>query len=164
MRDLRAIVREMDPEAVVDQTTLVDSLYASDAVSDPQFRTAVLGTFAGLALAMGLAGISGVTAYTAGRRRHEVGIRIALGATRTVVVIQMLREAMRPVLAGITVGTLAALGLTRLISAYLYETSPTDPAMFALAVLILTLTALIAAWVPLTRATAIEPVAALRHQ
>jgi len=164
MSDIQTIVREMDPEVVVSQTTLVDSLYASDAVSDPQFRTTVLGAFAAVALTMGLAGISGVTAYTAARRRQEVGIRIALGATRTRIVIQMLRQAMTPVFAGVFVGMLGALGLTRLISGYLYEVSPTDPIAFALAALILTVTALVAACLPLTRATAVEPVTALRHQ
>jgi ABC-type antimicrobial peptide transport system permease subunit len=93
-----------------------------------------------------------------------VGIRIALGATRTRIVIQMLRQATMPVFAGIFVGMLGALGLTRLTSGYLYEVRPTDPAAFALAGKILTVTALVAACLPLTRATAVEPVTALRHR
>lgn len=164
MDGIRSEVRGRDPALVLSQTTLEDSLYALDAVSQPRFRTAVLGAFAAIALLLALVGIASVTAYSAARRGREVGIRIALGGTRTGIRRMMLAQAMTPVLIGVLVGIIGASALTGLISSYLYEVGPADPAVFAAASLALLLTATVAAWLPLRRSTAAEPMVALHHE
>jgi putative ABC transport system permease protein len=164
MDGIRSEVRARDPDLVLDQMTLRDSLYALEPVSEPRFRTAILGSFAGVALVLSLIGISSVTAYSAARRSHELGIRIALGGTRARIRSTMLAQAMTPVIAGLVIGIAGAFALTRLISSYLYEVSPADPAVFGAAALLLLLAATVATWIPLRRSTTIEPMEALRYE
>lgn len=164
MNDIRSEVRTRDPDLVLEMVTLGDSLYALEQVSQPRFRTAILSGFAGVALVLSLVGISSVTAFSAARRSHELGIRIALGGTRARIRSTMLAQAMRPVIAGLVIGIAGAFALTRLISSYLYEVSPADPTVFTAAALLLLLAATVATWIPLHRSTTIEPMEALRYE
>ena len=164
MDAIRSEVRAMDMEVIVNQATLEQLFNDSDAVSEPRFRTAILGGFAAVALLLALVGISGVTAYAAAQRSHEVGIRMALGGTRSEIMGMMLRRAMTPVLLGVVVGILGAFGLSRFITSYLYEVSPSDPGVIAAASLTLVLAATVVTWIPLRRSTTIDPMIALRYE
>lgn len=136
----------------------------AQSVALPKFYTALLGTFAGLAMALAGAGIYGVMSYAVARRTREVGIRMALGASGTSVVKMVLGEGIALVGVGVAIGIAGSIGLTRLLASQLYRTSATDPAAFALVSAVLIAVAGIAALVPATRAARVDPVIALREE
>jgi ABC-type antimicrobial peptide transport system permease subunit len=138
---------------------------AVDATVAPtRFRTWLLGVFGALALVLATAGIFGVISYSVSCRTHEFGVRIALGATRREILRLVMGEGLRLTLAGAVAGIVAALGLTRLISGLLYGIRAQDPATFIVLPLLLTGTALLAAYLPARRATKVDPIIALRHE
>jgi predicted permease len=127
-----------------------------------RMMTAFVGLYGAAALLMACLGLYGVMTYVVSRRTAEVGLRMALGAQRRVVVAMMLRESVAPVLAGIALGLAGAVALTRWIDALLFGVSGTDPLTIAAAAGLLALTALTAAWLPSRRASRIDPIRALR--
>ena len=129
-----------------------------------RFQMVLIGTFATLALLMALMGMYGVISYVVSRRTKEIGIRMALGANRTDVFRGVVGRAAVLAVAGIVLGSIAASMLTRTLSAYLYEVSPTDPVTFsAIALLVLAVSAA-ACFVPAGRAAGVDPVEALREE
>jgi ABC-type antimicrobial peptide transport system permease subunit len=106
----------------------------------------------------------GVMSYTAARRTNEIGIRLALGATRATVVGMVLRESLLLVLAGIAIGVPLALGASRLISGLLFGVSATDPATISMASLLMIVVAAMAALAPARRAAKVDPMVALRYE
>ena len=160
---IRQRVQEVDPDLpVTDVGWMSGAVDAS--LTGTRLRAWLLGLFGGMALALAVAGIFGVVSYSVSRRTHEFGIRMALGAGDSEVLGLVLKEALRVALAGVAAGTVAALGLTRLISSLLYGVRPTDPATLIVVPLLLTGAALLAAYVPARRATRVDPMAALRHE
>ena len=129
-----------------------------------RFRTAVLLVFAGTATLLALVGIFGLVSYTVAQRHHEIGVRVALGATSTRIVSLMLRQALVPAVVGIVAGTAGALALSRLIAAFLFGVPATDPATFSAAIGLFFCAAFLAALVPALRSFRIEPAVALRHE
>jgi putative ABC transport system permease protein len=121
-------------------------------------------TFSLLALTLAAAGIYGLLAFSVAQRRYEIGIRLALGATRSVIARGILREAGRLVLAGVVAGGLSSLGATQLIRANLYGVGSIDPPTLVAAALVLLLIAGLAAWLPAHRAARVDPVVALRAE
>jgi predicted permease len=121
------------------------------------------GFFGGLALLLAVIGLYGIMAYSVARRRSEIGVRIALGAARSRVVRMVLGEVGRMVIVGVVLGTLLALGTTRLISSFLYGLTPTDSRTLAASGLVLLLVGLLAAAKPAWRAAGLDPVTALRE-
>ena len=117
-----------------------------------------------LALVLTSVGIYGVMAYAVARRTGEIGVRMALGAQRGQVLRMILREAVFLAAAGISVGLLASIGLTRYIRSMLYDLTPFDPLTLYGAVLLLLLVVLAAAWLPARRASRLDPMVALRHE
>jgi predicted permease len=122
-----------------------------------------LAVFAGVGLFLSALGIYGVLAHAVGRRTREIGIRMAVGAERRQVLAMVMAEGGRLVAAGIMLGLLAAFGLTRFIKSQLFEVSPTEPRVFITVVLLLSVVALLACFLPARRATRIDPMEALRE-
>jgi len=136
----------------------------ADSLAQRRFSMILLGTFAALALSLATVGIYGVVSYVVGRRTHEIGIRMALGARRPDILRLILAGAGRLAFIGIAVGLVAALGLTRLMANLLFGVSPRDPLTFVVVPAILILVALVASYVPARRATRVDPMTALRYQ
>ena len=141
---------------------------ASEAIAEsllqPRFRAIVLGTFAALALLLAMVGLYGVLSQAVSQRTHEIGIRMALGAQKGRVLTMVVRQGMVLAVGGVAIGLLAALLLTRLLTAMLYGVRPADPAMLWMAALLMSLAALVAAYVPARRAAEVDPIVALRHE
>ncbi|MGE0131338.1 MAG: ABC transporter permease [Blastocatellales bacterium] len=134
----------------------------SDSVAQPRFNTVLLAAFAVLALALAAVGIYGVIAYSVNQRTHEIGVRMALGARSGDVLRFVLRQGMKPALAGAALGLAGAWAATRLISGLLFEVNAADPATFAAVTLLLLAIALLACWIPARRAAKVDPMIALR--
>jgi ABC-type antimicrobial peptide transport system permease subunit len=126
---------------------------------------ATLGGFFGLlALIVACLGIFGVIAFQVSRRTNEIGLRMALGASRAGIVALVLLEVAAMLLAGALVGGAAALTLTGLTRKMLFGITPTEPGIFALAAAVLAVAALTAGWLPARRASRVDPMVALRHE
>lgn len=154
-------LRSIDGNIPAPKIQTVDESLAS-FMSEPRFRAQLFGTFAGLALLLGTVGIYGVLSQLVIQRTHEIGIRVALGASHRDVLRLVLGEGFKLVLAGLLTGVTGALMLTRLLSSMLYGVSATDPLTFACISLLLTGVALLACYVPARRAVRLNPLVALR--
>jgi predicted permease len=136
----------------------------SDSLAARRFTMILLGAFAAIALALASIGIYGVVSYIAGRRTHEIGIRMALGAQPIDVMKLMLREGATMALIGVAIGLAAAVGLTQLMRAVLFQVSATDALTFIAASVVLCLSALAACYLPARRAMRVDPIVALRYE
>ena len=136
----------------------------SQSVAQPRFRTMLLGLFGVLTLVLAAAGIFGVISYSVSYRTHEIGIRMALGASRESVLWLILSQSAKLLLLGLAVGIPLALVLTRLLSNLLFGVRPSDPLTFAGVAILLALVATAASYVPTRRAMRVDPMVALRHE
>jgi putative ABC transport system permease protein len=124
----------------------------------------LLGIFAGLAFLLAVVGIYGIISYSVSQRTHEIGIRMALGAERGEVMRLVLGQGVRLALIGVGMGVVAALGLSRLLTNYLYAVRPTDPLTFAVVSAAVIAVALLASYLPARRAMKVDPLVALRYE
>lgn len=160
---VRAEIRRAAPDLPIAGTlTMGEAVSAS--VAAPRFRTVMLGLFAAAATLIATCGIYGLMAYAVAQRRREIGVRMALGATRRDVLRLVLTRAFRIVLAGLMVGLAGAAGVTRVLQTFLFGVTPTDPLVFTIVTLLLLAVGLMAAWLPARRATRIDPWKALRTE
>jgi putative ABC transport system permease protein len=136
----------------------------SSAVAMRQFNMTLLSVFAGLALLLAAIGIYGVIAYSITQRKHEIGVRMALGAKRSDILRLVLTQGMVLAGLGIAFGIVGALALTRLLEGYLYRVNPTDPMAFAATALLLAAVAMLACGIPARRAMRADPMVALRYE
>ena len=134
------------------------------SVAARRFNLALLGVFAAIAVLLATIGIYGVIAYLVAQRTPEIGLRMALGATRYAILRMVVRQGMRMVLVGIAFGLVSAAALTRLMSKMLYGVTTGDPATFALVSVAIVFTALLACMGPALRAAWISPIVALRNE
>jgi predicted permease len=159
----REAIHSLDPELplakIVTLATLVD-----DSLSQPRFAMLLLASFGVLALLLASIGMYGVISYSVMQRTQEIGIRMALGADRRKVFAMVLGQGARLAGLGISIGLVAALGLTRIMASFLFGVRPTDPLTFAAVSLLLVGIALLACYLPARRATRVDPMLALRHE
>lgn len=160
---MREAVYEVDSDTAVDRVQTLEQV-RSDAVASPRLTAILLTMFAGLALVITAAGIAGVMALSVNQRTHELGVRLALGATPGKVLGMVMRQGMTFVLAGLSVGVTGALLLGRLMSSLLFAVEPTDPITFLAVALVLIAVAAAACFVPARRVTSIDPMLALRSE
>jgi predicted permease len=160
---IRETAERVDRSAVVYGVSPLEDLVAR-SIATQRLAMMLLSVFSGLALLLSAIGIYGVISYLAGQRTHEIGVRMALGATSRDVLRLVLGEGMRITLAGVGIGIVAALGLTRLITKIIYGVGATDPTTFAGVAILLTGVALLACYIPARRAMRVDPVIALRYE
>jgi predicted permease len=160
---IRKALKEISSEHLMINVQTMEEIIA-DSLAARRVSMIVLCVFAALALGLASLGIYGVLSYLVGQRTREIGIRMALGAKRGDVLRQILGESMKMTLAGILIGLLAALGLTRLMANLLFGVSATDPLTFAGVGIILASVALAACLVPARRAMRVDPIVALRYE
>jgi len=160
---LRALVRRAAPQAPVTDVRTMEQVVAG-SIAGRRYSTALLAAFAAVALTLAGIGIYGVIAATVSQRTYEIGLRLALGAPRGNVLGLVLRQGMRLAVAGLALGTVTALALTRLIRSMLVDVSAVDPATFVVVAAGLLGVALAASLVPARRAMAVSPTQALRGE
>jgi len=153
----------MNKEQVIYSAQTMNEVIAG-SLATRQFSMILLGSFALLALVLASVGIYGVLAYLVGQRTHEIGIRLALGASRYDVLRLVVGQGAKMALLGVALGLAAAMGLTRLMSDMLYGVSATDPLTFTAVAILLILVALVACYIPARRATKVDPMVALRYE
>ena len=158
---LRAAIRDIDSTLPADQVRPLSS-WLADAAAQPRLTTLLAGAFAGMALLLAAIGIYGVAAYTVGQRTAELGMRMALGATRSQILMLTLRGSIRSAVAGMLIGFAGAFLINRVLASLLFEVRPEDPLAFATVAALLGTVALAAGYVPARRATRIAVATVLR--
>jgi predicted permease len=160
---LQQELKAVDPNVPLDRVASLSSLM-SDSLAQQRLYTWLLGVFAAVALVLAAAGLYGLVAYSVIRRTREIAIRLALGAQRRAVVALVIGHGVALTVAGIVIGLAASVTTTRVLGRYLFEVTPTDPAVLAAVSGVLLCAAGFAAYVPTRRATRLDPMVALRAE
>ncbi len=160
-RSVIELLYAIDPNQPVARVRSLEQVRA-ESVAAPRLTTNLLGLFALLALAIAATGIGGVMALAVGQRRHEIGVRMAIGARPAEILRMILGQGMALALVGVGLGLFGALWLTRLLQQLLFGVTPTDPLTYAGVATVLGLAALVACYVPARRAARVDPIVALR--
>jgi putative ABC transport system permease protein len=159
---IQSEVASIDKNQPVANVKTMQNIF-SESVAPRRFSMLLITIFACLALVLSSAGIYSVISYSVAQRNHELGIRMALGATSKDVLTLILRQGFKLVVIGTTIGLAGAFALTRLLQSMLFNVSTTDPVIFVAISFILICFALLASYIPARRATKVDPIVALRH-
>jgi ABC-type antimicrobial peptide transport system permease subunit len=141
----------------------MDSVFA-ESIRRPRLLAQLLGAFAGLALLLAAIGTYGVLSYMVTERRREIGIRVALGAARSQVLTEVLKQGLQVTAMGVTSGLAGALALNRLIASLLFGVQPTDSVTIAFVIAAIMAVAVVASWLPAWRASRVDPNMVLRDE
>ena len=156
-------IYQLDPHQPAARIRSLEQM-RSESVAGPRLTTDLLGIFAALALAIAAAGIGGVMALVVNQRKHEIGVRMAIGARPIAILGLVLREGLALALLGIALGLAGAFALTRLLRTLLFEIEPTDPLTFGGVAAVLAIAAFAACYIPARRAASVDPIVALRSE
>jgi ABC-type antimicrobial peptide transport system permease subunit len=156
-------IHRVNPQIPVEDVRTLEDLKQS-RLSVPGLTAVLLSIFAGVALLVTLAGITGVIATSVSQRTREFGLRMALGGTRASVLALVMRQGVILVVLGLALGAAGAVAFTRLLETYLFATRPTEPAAYVAVALLFFVTSLVASLGPARRATTIDPLMALRTE
>jgi putative ABC transport system permease protein len=159
---MRQQIAALDPTLPVETATLQERV--AKLADQPRFEMLLVAYFAFAGLALAIVGLYGVTSFLMVQRKPEIGLRMVLGASKRNIVQLVLRDAMRMVLPGTVIGLALALALSRTWSSMLFQVGPRDPATFLCATALLGVVTVLAALVPATAATRVDPVVALRAE
>jgi ABC-type antimicrobial peptide transport system permease subunit len=163
IRGIYSAVQALDPDLpVVGMRTEEEQIDSS--LNTERLFAKLAGVFGALGLTLACVGLYGIMAYSVSCRTGEIGVRMALGATRGGILWLVLKQSFSLVLVGLTAGYLLALATTHLIASALYGVAPTNPFTLGSGMLLLFLVAMLAAWVPARRATKVDPMVALRYE
>lgn len=160
---VRSVLAELDPLIPLAASRPLRQVWRTSMAREELMLT-LLGVFGGVALVLAMVGVYGVTAQAAGRRRRELGIRVALGADRGSIIGLVLRQGMAAVVGGLVVGLALSLAASRALATYLHGVAPNDPATLAGVAGLLALAGLLACWLPARRATRLDPSDSLRAE
>ena len=160
---IEQVIHAYDKDQAIADIQPLDAV-VSKSIARPRFQSVLLASFAGLALLLAVIGIFGVMSYSVLQRTREIGIRVALGASRGAVLRLVVGQGAVLAVIGITAGLAGALALTRYLRTLLFETSPTDPLTFVAVSLILCIVAIAASYFPARKATQVDPIEALRYE
>ena len=160
---VRAIIRSVDNALPVFKVTTMERIVAESA-AQRRFSTTLLAVFAAVAISLAAVGLYGVMAYSVAQQTHDIGVRMALGASRRKVLGTVVGQGVLISIAGVAVGLAGALALSHLISGLLFAVGATDPLVFTLTPLLLGAEGLVACLVPALRATRVDPLIALRYE
>jgi putative ABC transport system permease protein len=161
-QEIQRAVRAQDPTLPIVKLRTMDQVF-SDSAARPRFLAELLAIFAGLALALAAIGTYGILSYSVTERTKEIGIHMALGATRGSVLGMILGQGMRLTMVGLVAGLVASFGLTRLLQAQLFNIKPTDPTTLTAVTVFIAVIAFVACYVPAQRATRVDPMVTLRE-
>jgi ABC-type antimicrobial peptide transport system permease subunit len=162
-QSIREQVYQSDPQQSVGEIGTMDQLLG-DAVAQPRLNAAIVASFAAVALLLACIGIYGVVSYLAAQRTQEIGVRMALGATRGDITRLFVRRAMIPAAIGLATGAVVSLAANRLLRSQLYGVQPDDLRLYLASVLVLLAPLLVAILRPAIRAGKTEPMEALRAE
>jgi putative ABC transport system permease protein len=161
--DVRSVIRSVDPDQPLGGIRTMENI-ASESISPRRLTTIISGLFAALALLLAMIGLYGVISYSVAQRNHEFGVRMALGATKGDILRLVVSQGLALALAGIMVGMVGALALTRVLTSLLFGITPSDPVTFGAVALLLISVTLLACYIPARRATKVDPIVALRYE
>ena len=161
---VRTIVKDVAPDVPVYNVNSLEQLFVTSQVAEARFYTLLLTIFAGVAFLLATIGVYGAIWYSVTQRTHEIGVRVALGASRDDVLRLVVGQGVILAGIGLAVGMVGALGLTRLLASQLYGVGATDPATFVATSVLLGGVAIAATFVPARRAATIDPMVALSHE
>ena len=160
-REIRKLAEDQNPDVPVGQVQALEDVI-SGSISDFRSTIRVFLSFAGAAILLAAIGIYGLVSYWVTQRTYEIGLRVAMGATRQRIVSMILGQGLRVALSGVGIGIVAALAATRFLASLLYGVGATDPRTFAAVTVLVLAVALAAAAFPAWRASRIDPVKSLR--
>jgi putative ABC transport system permease protein len=159
---IQRVVREVDAAVPVVRLRDMDSVFA-ESIRRPRLLAQLLGAFAGLALLLAAIGTYGVLSYMVTERRREIGIRVALGAARSQVLTQIMKQGLQVTALGVAIGLAGALAVNRMIASLLFGVQPTDTVTIAFVIATITAVAVAASWLPAWRASRLDPNVVLRE-